>query len=151
LIGTGRCGSTLVHQLLARHPDVGFISNLEDRVPGLPANARRSGNALDRHVPVPASGASWLRYAPSEAYRALVCEVSPMVTEPSRDLVAADAVPWLADRLESFFATRACAQRKPVFLHKFTGWPRTGVVLQVFPRPGSSTSSATAARSWRRA
>ena len=56
LIGTGRCGSTLVHQLLARHPDVGFISNLEDRVPGLPASARRPGNALYRHAPRPGLG-----------------------------------------------------------------------------------------------
>jgi hypothetical protein len=133
LIGTGRCGSTLVHQLLARHPDVGFISNLEDRLPGLPAAARRSANALYRRAPVPASGTGWLRYAPSEAYRALAREVSPMVTEPSRDLLAADAMPWLADRFESFFATRARAQGKPVFLHKFTGWPRTGFVGQVFP------------------
>jgi hypothetical protein len=133
LIGTGRCGSTLVHQLLARHRDVGFISNLEDRVPGLPAGARRSGNALYRHIPYPASGTAWLRYAPSEAYRALSREVSPMVTEPSRDLLATDAMPWLADRFRSFFATRAGAQRKPVFLHKFTGWPRTGFVGEVFP------------------
>jgi hypothetical protein len=79
------------------------------------------GNAVYRRIPIPASGTGWLRYAPSEAYRALVREISPMVTEPSRDLEAADAVPWLADRFESFFATRARAQRKPVFLHKFTG------------------------------
>jgi hypothetical protein len=99
-------------------------------VPALPASARRSGNTLYRRAPMPASGTGWLRYAPSEAYRALVREVSPLVTEPSRDLVAADAVPWLADR---FLATRARAQREPVFLHKFTGWPGTGFVRQVFP------------------
>jgi Sulfotransferase family len=133
LIGTGRCGSTLVHQLLARHPEVGFISNLEDRVPSLPTGARRSGNALYRHVPIPALGTSWFRYAPSEAYRSLAREVSPMVTEPSRDLLATDAMPWLADRFRSFFATRAQAQGEPVFLHKFTGWPRTGFVGEVFP------------------
>ena len=40
VLGTGRCGSTLVHELVARHPDVGFLSNLEDRVP-LPAAAGR--------------------------------------------------------------------------------------------------------------
>ncbi|MEY2426226.1 MAG: hypothetical protein QOI61_1798, partial [Actinomycetota bacterium] len=36
VLGTGRCGSTLVHELLARHHDVGFLSNIEDRLP-LPA------------------------------------------------------------------------------------------------------------------
>src|SRR5829696_340724 len=29
IIGTGRCGSTLVQELLARHPGVGFISNVD--------------------------------------------------------------------------------------------------------------------------
>jgi hypothetical protein len=133
LIGTGRCGSTLVHQLLARHPRVGFISNLEDRVPGLPPSARCSSNAVYRHAPARVTGTSWFRYAPSEAYRALAREVSPMVTEPSRDLLASDAMPWLAERFRSFFATRAHAQRTPVFLHRFTGWPRTGFVREVFP------------------
>jgi hypothetical protein len=131
LIGTGRCGSTLVHELLAHHPGVGYISNLEDRLPALPAGARRYGNALYRRLPPGAAGR--LRYAPSEGYRALAREVSPMVTEPARDLVAADAIPWLAERFRAFFAGRAAAQRTPVFLHKFTGWPRAGFVDAVLP------------------
>jgi Sulfotransferase family len=133
LIGTGRCGSTLVHELLTRHPGVGFISNLEDRWPSLPPVARRAGIALYRHTPAWATGTGRLRVAPSEAYRALAREVSPMVTEPSRDLVAADAMPWLAERFRAFFAARARAQRTPVLLHKFTGWPRTGFVGAVLP------------------
>ena len=133
LVGTGRCGSTLVHQLLARHPEVGFLTNLEDRLPGLPANAWRSSNAVYRHAPVWATGTGRLRVAPSEAYRTLAREVSPMVTEPSRDLLASDAMPWLVERFRSFFVTRAHAQHRPVFLHKFTGWPRTGFIGEVFP------------------
>jgi hypothetical protein len=133
LIGTGRCGSTLVHELLARHPGVGFISNLEDRLPGLPAGARRAGNALYRHAPRPLTGTRRLRYAPSEAYRVLAREVSPLVAEPSRDLVADDAVPWLAGRFRRFLTSRARAQGRPVFLYKFTGWPRSGFVGAVFP------------------
>jgi hypothetical protein len=35
VIGTGRCGSTLVQEVLARHPQVGFVSNLEDKLPTL--------------------------------------------------------------------------------------------------------------------
>jgi Sulfotransferase family len=133
LIGTGRCGSTLVHELLACHPGVGFISNLEDRVPGMPAIARRSGNALYRQTPTWVRRTRGFRYAPSEAYQALAREVSPTITEPSRDLLAADAIPWLAERFRAFFTTRAAAQLTPVFLHKFTGWPRTGFVTAVLP------------------
>jgi hypothetical protein len=133
LIGTGRCGSTLVHELLACHPGVGFIANLEDRVPGLPPIVRRSANALYREAPASVRGMRGFRYAPSEAYRALAREVSPTITEPSRDLLAADAIPWLSDRFRTFVATRAAAARAPVFLHKFTGWPRTGFVSAVLP------------------
>jgi nucleoside-diphosphate-sugar epimerase len=32
VLGTGRCGSTLIHELLARHEGVGFLSNLDDRL-----------------------------------------------------------------------------------------------------------------------
>jgi hypothetical protein len=50
-----------------------------------------------------------------------------------RDLVADDATPWLAERFERFFLERARAQGKPVFLHKFTGWPRAAFIDRVLP------------------
>jgi hypothetical protein len=56
-----------------------------------------------------------------------------MIAESCRDLVAADAMPWVAERFRSFFVERARAQGKAVFLHKFTGWPRSGFVQAVFP------------------
>jgi Sulfotransferase family len=133
IVSNGRSGSTLVHELLARHPQVGFVSNLEDRVPGLPAGAGRFNNALYRRVPAGLTRKGRLRYAPSEAWRALGREVSPMLVRSARDLLAADANPWVADRFRRFFAERARAQAKPVFLHKLTGWPRSGFIRAVFP------------------
>ena len=133
LIGNGRSGSTLVHELLARHSSVGFISNLEDRFPSLPPAAGRYNNALYRRVPPALTRKGRPRYAPSEAYRVLSRQVSPMIASSSRDLLASDAMPWVARRFQSFFADRALAQGKPLFLHKFTGWPRTGFIRKVFP------------------
>ena len=133
IIGTGRCGSTLVHELLARHPDVGFISNLEDRLPRLPPSAGRWNNPQNRRVPPPMTPKGRARFAPSEAYRMITLQVSSMLAEPVRDLVAADATPWLAKRLRAFFAERAAAQGQPIFLHKFTGWPRAGLLQAAFP------------------
>jgi Sulfotransferase family len=133
VIGTGRCGSTLVQELLCRHPDIGFLSNLEDRARVLPVAAGRFNNQLYRRIAPSMTRKGRLRYAPSEGYRALAREVSPMVTESFRDLVASDAMPWVADRFRAFFTERARAQGKPVFLHKYTGWPRTGFVRAVFP------------------
>jgi hypothetical protein len=132
LVGYGRSGSTLVHELLARHPDVGFVSNIEDLLP-LPAAAGRYNNRLYRSVPAALTRKGRPRYAPSEAYRALTREVSPMIADSCRDLLAADAMPWVADRLRSFFLERARMQAKPVFLHKFTGWPRAGLMQAVLP------------------
>jgi Sulfotransferase family len=133
VISNGRSGSTLVHELLARHPDVGFVSNLEDRLPGLPAAAGRFNNALYRRVPPALTRKGRLRYAPSEGWRVLGRQVSPMLINPARDLVAADAMPWVAERFRRFFTDRARAQAKPVFLHKLTGWPRSGFIRAVFP------------------
>jgi hypothetical protein len=48
-----------------------------------------------------------------------------------RDLTAADATPWLATRFRRFFARRA--DGAPLFVHKFTGWPRAGFVRQALP------------------
>lgn len=51
VIGTGRCGSTLVHEVLARHPGVGFVSNLEDKLPALDLRGRWNNALLRRAAP----------------------------------------------------------------------------------------------------
>jgi hypothetical protein len=132
VLGTGRCGSTLVHEIIARHPDVGFVSNLEDRLPFLPLPARFN-NDVYRRVPDALTTKGRLRFAPSEAYRILDREVSPVVSAPVRDLLAEDVTPWLEQRFRAFFTSRAREQGRPVFLHKFTGWPRSGFVRRIFP------------------
>lgn len=132
VIGTGRCGSSLVQEVLARHPQVGFISNIEDRLP-IPGLSGRWNNTLYRQIPAALTHKGRLRYAPSEAYLALEREVSPLVVAPSRDLHVSDVTPWLEHRFRRFFQSRATAQEKPVFLHKFTGWPRAGFIQAVFP------------------
>ncbi len=132
MLGTGRCGSTLVHEVLARHPDVGFLSNVEDNVPQLGWTGRWNGTVF-RRVPNSLTTKGRLRFAPSEAYGLLERRVSPMLATPFRDLTAADATPWLADRFRDVFKAAAKAQGRPLFLHKFTGWPRAGFTEAVFP------------------
>lgn len=132
VLGTGRCGSTLVHEVLARHPDVAFLSNVEDRLP-VPAGLGRWNGALYRSLPASFTRKGRVRFAPSEGYRALDREVSPVLSAPDRDLLASDATPWLAGRTERFFGRRAEAQARPLFLHKLTGWPRAGFLDAVFP------------------
>lgn len=132
VLGTGRCGSTLVHEVIARHHDVAFISNLEDRTPWLEWTGRWS-RAAYRFVPPRLTTKGRLRCAPSEGYRLLARRVSPAVCNPSRDLLAGDATPWLSARVRNVFQARAREQHRPVLLHKFTGWPRAGFLDAVFP------------------
>jgi hypothetical protein len=132
VLGTGRCGSTLVQEVIARHPDVGFISNVDDRLP-LPRTLSRWNSQIYRQVPERFTRKGRLRFAPSEGYRLLDREVSPALSAPSRDLLAEDVTPWLDKRLRRSFEGRAQLQGKPLFLHKFTGWPRAGFYGRVFP------------------
>src|SRR4051794_35674624 len=50
MLGTGRCGSTIVGQLVAMHPDVAFIANVDDRFAGLNRKGRRN-SGIYRSLP----------------------------------------------------------------------------------------------------
>ncbi|MCW2876627.1 MAG: Sulfotransferase family protein [Sphaerisporangium sp.] len=131
LLGTGRCGSTLLYEALTRHPHVGFPTNLDDRLRHVPPPVRRFGAAMHRW--------SWpdfppKRVRPSEVQAALARDVSPMVVDPFRELVAADVTPWLARRMRVFFQDRAASERVNRYVHKFTGWPRAAFLHEIFPQ-----------------
>jgi hypothetical protein len=171
MLGTGRCGSTIVGQVVAMHPDVGFIANVDDRLAGLNRMGRLN-NRIYRSLPESLQkqggrrgGRSYGRVGaavrsvamtPSEGYRLLDRHVSPMLSAPVRDLVADDASAWLSERLRRFFEERAEAQGREVFLHKFTGWPRAGLLHAVFPdarfvhvvRDGRAVASSLLQQPW---
>lgn len=133
VLGTGRCGSTLVHEIMARHRDAGFVSNVDDNLPGRDL-AGRWNSALYRRTPLATTTKGrLLRYAPSEAYRLLDEQVSPLISTPFRDLTADDVTPWLERRFREFFERRASSQNSPIFVHKFTGWPRAEFILRILP------------------
>lgn len=155
ILGTGRCGSTLIHDLVARHPDVGFLSNVDDRL-GRPMLGGRWNGAIYRRVPPALTRKGRPRFAPSEGYRILGRRVSPALVAPCRDLVASDATPWLAERFARFFRSLAAAQGRPVFLHKFTGWPRARFIEAALPgsrfvhvvRDGRAVASSLVQMPW---
>jgi hypothetical protein len=113
VLGTGRCGSTLLEHILATHPEIGWVSDLPPRL-------ARVGRAV-----------RFRRRA--ETYDLLRDQVSPMLVDPFRDLTAEDAAPWLERRLRRFFENRAQRENRPVFMYKFTGWPRARLLGTVFP------------------
>jgi hypothetical protein len=142
--GTGRCGTTLVQEAIARHPEVGFISNIDDKFSHLNL-AGRWNSALYRRTSPRDPGLrplrdrrrlvekGRLRVAPSEGWNVLDRQVLAGFSQPCRDLVAADLTPYLERRLQGFFRRRMEAQGSSVFLHRLTGWPRTGLLRAAFP------------------
>jgi Sulfotransferase family len=142
--GTGRCGSTLVQEVLCRHPGTGFISGLDDKLPRLNLAGRFNGPLYRRSAPRPSGMTSlshrrrlWergrLRIAPSEAYQPLDLHVFAGYSRPCRDLVADDLTPYLERRLRRFFDARIAAQGGALLLQHVTGWPRTGFLGAAYP------------------
>lgn len=141
VVGTGRCGSTLVNEILCRHPETGFISNLDDKLPLLNLKGRWNG-PMYRRMPPRNPGMGALRYrrallergrvrvAPSEGWTLLDHQVIPGFSRPCRDLLAQDATPYLQRRTRQFFESRRDGQRAQVFVHHVTGWPRTGFLMR---------------------
>jgi Sulfotransferase family len=144
VVGTGRCGSTLVNEVLARHPDVGFISGVDDKLARLNLSGRWNGK-LYRRMSARDPGLralrdsrrlldrGRLRVAPSEGWSLLDRHVFAGFSRPCRDLLASDLTPYIEARLKEFFNSRVAAQRSKILLHRLTGWPRTGLLQAAFP------------------
>ncbi|MEV1169995.1 sulfotransferase [Nonomuraea sp. NPDC049784] len=155
LIGTGRCGSTLVYGVLARHSRVNFVSGLDDRCARIPELVRRRNGTIYRLLSRGLVSRSGMIFAPSEAYSALSREVSPILADPFRDLTAQDVTPWLAQRLRKFFECRTAPGREDI-IHKFTGWPRAAFLHGIFPearfvnivRDGRAVANSLAQMPW---
>jgi hypothetical protein len=144
VLGTGRCGSTMLAEVLSRHPDIGFVSNL-DGVLGK-YNLKGRWNRL-----ISSSTPSWLsqrdsvkkssgqfeksrfHFGPSEGWKLLSQQVSPIITNTCRDLTGDDVTPSIRKRFRAFFEERARVQGRPVFMHKLTEWPRARFVHEILP------------------
>jgi hypothetical protein len=143
VLGAGGCGSTFVAETLARHRDVGFVSNLDDNLRHLDLLGRWNNCLLRRSAPrdprlsvrLPRRllESERLRLRPSEGWKLLDRQVAHVFSGSCRDLVAEDCSPWVSARLQAFFERRIAAQRRPVFIHHVTGWPRVGFLRVAFP------------------
>lgn len=144
VLGSGRCGSTLIAELIARHPDVGFVSNVDDKLGRLNLKGRLNNELFARSPERDPSLRPFrdrrralergrLRVAPSEGWVVLERQISSIFPQPCRDLTAQDAMPWLEKRITEFFDSRMAAQGKPSFMHHLTGWPRTGLLRAAYP------------------
>ncbi|MEO0344804.1 MAG: sulfotransferase [Pseudomonadota bacterium] len=127
IVGTGRCGSTMLHDALCLHNDVCWLTPLADRYPWRPGlNAR----ALDLGR----------RVLPQRALRRLLPPVEPYrffegayggFSRPYRDLTEGDYRPGAAKKFRSRVAAASVSSKQ--FIAKYTGWSRMSLLSKVFP------------------
>jgi omega-hydroxy-beta-dihydromenaquinone-9 sulfotransferase len=128
MIGTGRCGSTVLHRLLAKHPEVMWLSGFCDRYPTRPELNRRAVTALDYPLLGSVLGG---RIQPGECYR-FWDKHAYGFSEPCRDLVRGDVTARVKKQVHRALEPMLTARRHRLLL-KITGWPRIGYLNEIFP------------------
>lgn len=128
VVGTGRCGSTLFHRLLAAHPRLMWLSGFAERFPNKPAWNRRAVTAMDNPIVRRLAGD---KIRPAEAYR-FWDQYAYGFSEPCRDLVRADVTPRVSKQLRTAFESMLTSERDRLLV-KITAWPRIGYLNAIFP------------------
>lgn len=128
IVGTGRCGSTLLHRLLATHPQVMWLSGFALLFPTKPAWNRWAVTAMGNPLLRRLVGA-WIR--PNEQYRFWDHYTYGSFSEPCRDLVRSDVTARVRDQVRAAFEAMLTPSRNRLLL-KITGWPRIGFLSELF-------------------
>jgi len=159
VVGTGRCGSTLVHEVICRHSRVGFISNIDDKFPTLNLKGRFN-SAVYTHLPTAVTGQTasgtlpgWggnppqnrhrrpllvqrinrPHFSPSEGWKLIEARASKRVSKPTQDLTEKDARSEAGEAYRGLVVERSRAQAPRLLTLHFTGWPRVRFVATLFP------------------
>ena len=127
IVGTGRCGSTVFHRLLAAHPQTMWLSGFCDRFPGNPAWNRRAVSAMDNRVLRGIFG-RWIR--PGEYYRFWDSHAYGF-SEPCRDLGRLDVTARMKRQVRAALEPMLTPKRSRLLI-KITGWPRIGFLSEIF-------------------
>lgn len=128
IVGTGRCGSTLLHRLLATHPQVMWLSGLALLFPAKPVWNRWAvtamGNPMLRRLL-----RAWIR--PNEQYRFWDHYTYGCFSGPCRDLVRSDVTIRMKKQVLAAFGATLTSRRSRLLV-KITGWPRIGFLSEIF-------------------
>jgi len=130
VVGTGRCGSTLLHRLLARHPELGWLSTFNEV---LPAHTWVSACSRLYRLPLP----EWVRHArafpkPFEAYRFWEHYLSGF-SRRDRPHTAADVDSAGVEPVRRATGRVLRFQGRGRLLVKVTGWSRIAYFDRIYP------------------
>jgi hypothetical protein len=127
IVGTGRCGSTAFHNLLAMHPQTMWLSGFAEYFPDKPKWNRWAvsavGNPLVRRV-------LGKRIKPGENYGFWYTHAYGFA-EPGRDLIRTDVTPRVRKQMRAAIAPMLTSKRSRMLV-KLTGWSRIGFLNEIF-------------------
>ncbi|MDQ2676167.1 MAG: sulfotransferase [Actinomycetota bacterium] len=130
IVGTGRCGSTMLHRLLARHEHVGWLSTWNET---FPAQTWLSAGSHLYRAPAPARLKDWRGFPkPYEAYEFWE-HYLPGFSRRDRPPTAADVPADGIERVRRATADVLRRQRRRRLLVKVTGWARVGYFDRIYP------------------
>lgn len=131
VVGTGRCGSTMFHRLLARHPHVGWLSTFNEV---LPSQAWLSTFSNLYRSPLLGDGLKHKTFFPKpfEAYRFWERYI-PGFSRRNRPQTADDVPDEAIEPLHKKLSSILRWQGKERLLVKVTGWSRIGLFDRIFP------------------
>jgi hypothetical protein len=127
IVGTGRCGSTVLHRLLAKHPRMMWLSGFCDHYPTRPAWNRLAVTAVSNPL---LRGLLGGRIQPSECYQ-FWAKHAYGFSEPCRDLVRADVTARVKKQVRAVLEPMLTPSRDRLLI-KITGWPRIGFLNEIF-------------------
>jgi hypothetical protein len=132
IVGTGRCGSTVFHRLLARHPRVMWLSGFCDHYPTRPALNRRAVVAVSQPILGRLLALTPLgrKVQPGECYKFWDKHAFGF-SEPCRDLVRSDVSARVKRQVHAVLGAMLTPTRDRLLI-KITGWPRIGYLDEIF-------------------
>ena len=128
LIGTGRCGSTIIHETLTLHKNVTYL-DYRSMLAGYPTGFHRVLMGL-QNLPVLGDIVRGRNYA-CEDYK-LWNKYYKGFRKSFRDLNADDVTIKAKEGIREFFSTMLTSSRQKIVI-KITGWGRVGFLKEVFP------------------
>ena len=131
VVGTGRCGSTMLHRLLARHPELGWLSTFNEVFPTQSWLSAFSGLYRSRMFSDSFKHRTFFP-KPFEAYKFFE-HYLPGFSRRDRPQTAEDVVESGIEPVRTRLAKILRYQGKSRLLIKVTGWSRIEYFQRIFP------------------